>query len=210
MISFHRFLLLRFSFSVLALVSWVGCVTPMPESIKTPVDKNSVLIGVSVTQEAPIAMFSSDPDKVLFLKLTDPKILKGTIIESSYAKSGNIYLANVEPGTYVLIGAFWEKSNGTTSVRYSSIYDEAIAKATQVEAKPGQFAYMGKLLVKDDTESTKQGVSTFDSLMNTMVNNSVVYFGKLKKIDRSEESRSQFLQSAKLDFKGTPWIDILK
>lgn len=201
----------RITASLLTFLTFTGCVT-FPDHLKTPSGKERGILGVSITQEAPIGIFSNDPDVIHLVKVQGKGPLhEMPVVHSNFAKDGNLYLIDAEPGTYAVIGASWSKTSAAAvKSDFHSSYDVDTINALTVEVKPGSLAYIGKVVIKDGTSPTdSKSLPSFDQLLSAMAHR-IHYFGKLESIDKTPASKEQFLRRAQQHFTDTGWTAALK
>jgi hypothetical protein len=85
--------------------------------------------------------------------------------QSDFAKGDQIYLLNVEPGKYVLIGAFTPRVAGAPNAPQlpsaNTYFDEGMIRTTEVTVEAGSIAFMGEITVK-----TSVGMKGADEAQN--------------------------------------------
>ncbi len=203
---------------------WVGyvCYGGIPKDHKKPIEPIRSLIGVSVSiKKFP---FNVHPANLFFLKVTGTKSKPKTeLVISNYSAGSRVYLINAEPGIYMAIGSSriitsetkispnMKRVTGSLSVM---LFPGEIIKKSLIRVEPGQFAYMGKFVMKEDHTYEKfDGFQKINHaklrkiIEETITSGSKSYSrGSLIKYSKPTD---RFLRKAKLDFQGTGWLDIL-
>ena len=86
-------------------------------------------------------------------------------LQSDLAEDGQIYLLNVEPGRYFLIGAFTPREAGAPNApalpSANTYFDTTMIRATEVTVETGSIAFMGEITVK-----TSVGMKGADAAQN--------------------------------------------
>jgi hypothetical protein len=209
---------MMFCFVCLLLVGY-ACYAGLPKDHNQPKDSTRSIIGISVTQRDPMRI-KRKSKKVVFLKMENSDNGEDVkIIVSNYSKGGRIYLINADPGKYTVMAAH------CAFLGYIgfTLFSEEAVNASEIEVKPGEFAYIGKFVINNSSKLSKcdnvqeENLSRlkeikdrkdirklFSSILRGSKN---IYRGTLKKYDKSE--KEEFLKKAKEDFKKTGWLDIL-
>lgn len=141
-----------------------GCTTVLPPP--APLDKERSVIGISVNVRAPIRLFSSQAQRVYFVRIEsgDP-IYQETLIPSNYTKGDYVYLLNAKPGRYAAVAASYERVNAVpmfplplppgisvtvgapTVFKSTTYFSEELIHKISVEVKPSTVAFMGEFII---------------------------------------------------------------
>ncbi len=216
------------------IVELAGCVTIPPPRPYAP---GSAAIGISVKLRAPIRMFSSNADKVYFIKIDEEGDLynQERFIRSNYLKDGQVYYLNVEPGRYAAVACYQIKSvtrmnpytgqmSGRTESEYTTFFPEELIKLTEVLVEAGTIKFMGKYVV-DQTTSFQEADNaqlhyfqliapgayfqpTTTLLLSMLSGHGDYYYtGSLHEEHCDKEDETEFLTNALEHFKNSDWIN---
>jgi len=144
---------------ILALVAALCAGEAAGNQRKTPgADSTLGGIAVSIKLKGPTMLsVSSHATAAFFVKAGESTdVFHSTeFLPSNYAEDDQVYLLNVEPGKYVLIGAFTPKQEGAPNApelpSANTYFDQATIKATEVTVEAGRFAFMGDIVAKTST-----------------------------------------------------------
>ena len=158
----------RFMATIVVATVLSACAGPVPAP--APADDASAGVGILLTVRAPVKMFSTKEDRVMFIRLDDEQdapYLSTKPIASNYVKDGYIYLLNVPPGRYAAVASFRSQSAapatpppGSSGVNvtvnpgdsdFSTFFSVDVIKATTVTVEPGQLAFIGEVVVDSST-----------------------------------------------------------
>lgn len=151
---------MMFCIVCLLLVGY-ACYAKIPKDFRQPKDSTRSIIGISVTQKPPYSNIEEISDKVFFLKIEESDSgEKVKLIPSNYMKGDRIYLIDAEPGKYKAIAAYYASRNtGFSSQksffdnnelqRHLTILSGETVEASEIEVKPGEFAFMGKFVIEN-------------------------------------------------------------
>lgn len=198
--SARHFLLLSLAVVVVA----ASCNSLPPPS---PTDAKSAGVGISVLVRAPIAIFSGEPDTVLFVKLPESGEIDfqhGVVAQSNYSSDGYWYLLGTEPGRYAAVACFRSQKhsgaaappppgfsmNMSVQVESTTYFPTEMIRMSQTDVRPGQIAFMGSYTVDQSV-----GLDGADP----------VQLHCYRMIEPGNENRSGFsrLMSGQGDFRGT-------
>lgn len=197
-----------------------GC-SSMNQAVVMPSDASRSIIGLSVKNKPPIAIFARIPDKVYFIRLQDKNDLKsGVVIPSNYQVEDRFYLLDAAPGTYLVAGTFLKDYNSktdSTSV-YMSFHNDKSIIESKMDVAPASFVYGGDYTIKESMSSSDsdeirkyygdmiRGYSstTTLSVMN-FIAGSYEYSGDIQSRKNDEKNKADFVSDSKKYFSNTPW-----
>ncbi|EQA63187.1 hypothetical protein [Leptospira alexanderi] len=203
--------------SILVLICMFGCVS-LPETLKKKASSDLSILAVSISLQAPIALFSKDASDVLFVKLANPKDKKSVakVIPSNFAADSYVYLVNAEPGTYtvILAGAEKQNQNDTPVVHY--LNNETIEKI-KINVNKNELVYGGKFVLNSSQEDAAWGKvdkanrdQKLISSNDTDFSRALLYASWLDKVESNDVGKQNFLEKAKKVFAESEWASIVK
>jgi hypothetical protein len=195
-----------------------------------PLDSQSAALGISVKLKAPIALFSSHPDRVYFVRVDkdDDIYTASQIIPSNYVKGDYVYLLNAAPGRYAVVASFLEQRGQMgRSTTYTTFFSEEVIKHTQTVVTPGTMAFMGEYVLGtsagfDEADNAQLhyfhslapnallGTGVMASMLSVMTSGAAYYRGVLKEEHKETQAEKSFLATSAESFKGTGWGDRLQ
>lgn len=212
---------LKFFISIIAVFTLASCATAPPPQ---PTHKGSSSVGVSLSIKNRLNPWDSDKpislEDVYFVKLDENGNKFGidadAIIPSNYSKDGILYLLDAKPGRYAAVAGYFVQNNlgsagcsiRTTSV-YSGIYfDESLIEATKVTVAPGQFVFMGNIVLNVSPFRSTKPDKAQDHYMHSLEWLSSQLNGRLDTITRGKTAEKVFLQTVGQQFKGSGWENV--
>ena len=143
--------------SVLGLLGVLSITSPAAEDSFIPdPDPQLGAIGVTIQSRGPVAI-SSRPhaSEVLFVSVDEGvDILHAKeVLPSSFSAKNQVYLLNVKPGKYVMVGAytpeFTPPTQNVNDMPSTNVYfDKDMIPATEVTVQAGQMTFAGEIIVK--------------------------------------------------------------
>ncbi len=218
----------KYMLCIAVLLFLASCSTPLPKTLENPSAKNKSIVGVNITHNARITFIKHTPDIVFFAKLSDPKnIASGKIINSNYKYGDNLYLIDAEPGTYVIVGTWWQTRDPfirqpIEKGKYVSFYTESLVEATKFEVKPGTFTYLGHFRIEDRNEGDlgDDVRYTYRSMLESyipptdlincttgMFSGNSIYTAKL--ISHDNDDSADFMKETSKAFRETGWLQYI-
>jgi len=157
----------------------MGCAGTLPPP-PAPIDDQSAGLGLSLKmRQGPLKLTSATPDIVLFAPLAEGETVadvvgKQTLIPSTFADGEQIYLLNLEPGTYAAVAAVYGVEQEPTEITFASTnigsnvsvsfgaeyfgeetyrnyFSEDLVARTMTTIEPGTFVYMGRYITNQST-----------------------------------------------------------
>lgn len=219
-----------FSGPVVLAIFLGGCATSQP--IPDLLQPQSSGLGIEITLQAPVAIFTSSPSQVFFAK-TDGEdgLLQQSIYRSNYVKDGRAYLLNAKPGTYAAVATFVSRDSvpaappppgisvsmtvGRTG--YTTYFSKELLEQTKVTVGESDFVFMGKYVIGESTglegadaiQIHYQNViapgATTGGILHLM-SGDYHYRGDLVERNNDKETREEFFLNAKKDLAGSGWI----
>lgn len=176
-------------------------------------------------------------DKVYFIRLRDNEKLnkQQELFHSNFHRDGQVYLLNAKPGRYVVVAASDTvvkpgTTKGLDTLRglddykvYTTYFNEALVKRTELLVRPDQFVVAGNYLVK-----MENAVNFGDKIQRhfyKVVNSTITdpYGAPIIDQDNSDASRAslqqdrgsgewemQFLAAAKRHLAGSEWTKLVQ
>ncbi len=220
---------------VLIILLIAGCaVQPGPVPTK-PADPETSAIGIQIKIEYPVGWGSWEPTRVYFVKIDDEgDIIQDQVIPSNFAKDGRIYLLNAEPGKYAAVVSHISNHSGRqypgggSSATATTYFSKELIEATKVNVGLGEFAFMGSYVVKTlavwnwvfaDPVQYDPVQDHYRNLVRPTTQYSVCsigsdsrrcYYGRVGEAKRDDDTRAEFISSARDDLAEGGWESILK
>jgi len=155
--------------AIVAIAVLSACAGLLPAP--TPQDRASAGIGVLVKTRAPIKLFSTKVDSVMFVRLEGndrSQYISTQPIASNYNKDGYIYLLNAPPGRYAAVATFKSQASASApsaptggggvtvtfnpgDTDYTTYFSRDLVTATEVTVEPGRIVFMGEFIVDTST-----------------------------------------------------------
>ncbi|UCD84511.1 MAG: hypothetical protein JSU92_14790 [Deltaproteobacteria bacterium] len=191
-----------------------------PETL-TP---HSSAIGIYIEVRAPFVLVSNKASWVYFIKL-DEKSDSYTcdhVIQSNFAKAGQIYLLNAEPGRYAVVASCQKQTPiAQPSHTYTTFFPKELIKLTEVTVVPEEISFMGKYIVKhyvglknaDDAQLHYARLITPNvksGMLSRAFSGKTICRGTLLKENRDKQAEIKFLNKALKHLKGTNWVDSIQ
>ncbi|MDX1959051.1 MAG: hypothetical protein SFU98_10790 [Leptospiraceae bacterium] len=191
-----------------------------------------------VKQSSAIVIQISDPmtNTNFWLLKLDPKKKKYSelqMFQSNFLSGKRMYLLNIEPGDYVLVGSYrYKKSNGQDgdgNVRYYHILDRESVEKTKFTVKPNQTYIVGEFSLDEkiqrvgaDPEIDDIGEKVYPGFKDSLTKKIVLGIGfailgidlslpafvKVSDWNEKEELKAEIEKEVKLDFERTDWETI--
>jgi len=222
------------AYGILVALLATGCAsTPIPRME----DPQASAIGIQVETQAPVGIFSNNPDRVFFVRIDDEGgITQNQVIPSNYAIDGRIYLLNAKPGKYAAVAAFRSQAGSpfapaaqpgfSVSVSvgrtgYTTYFSKELIEATTVDVGRGEIAFMGSYLVRQslgltDADPTQSHYAeliapgTSKSGLGRLLSGDYHYRGAIREAKRDEDTRTEFLRRSRDDLAEGGWGQIFK
>ncbi|MES0489138.1 MAG: hypothetical protein ABUK01_04045 [Leptospirales bacterium] len=169
-------------------------------------NKTGSVIGIQVSVSGLFApqVFNG----IVFVKLKNGNdFTSGEKVVLSKSRSGfNIYLYNVEPGTYVAVGGSYTSGGGHDSVVFFST--EMVAK-TKIVVKSNSITYMGKYTVSTGKHVKDKGDKVQRHYGTNVDSAYPPYVGKIKRSSNTEKDKEAFMKSTIRLLKKSEWSDLV-
>jgi hypothetical protein len=207
------------------ILGLLGCAALPPK----PLDPQRGVIGISVKTRAPVKVFTMMASKVYFVKAEENEDLysQENFIESTYAKGGQVYLLNAEPGRYAAVACYKKKVGGMRKDEYTIFFPKELIKLTEVTVAPGMVAFMGKYVVDSSTSFKYADPCEFHYLqviapaavtgikgsvaMSLLTGHGEYYYkGSLHEEHCDKDTEIRFVNNALNHFKGSDWENIIQ
>ena len=198
-----------FGVSVFVL-TLAGCATSVPINDR----QNPTGVGVHIKVRAPIALFSTKVDAVYFVSVdSNGNLNQYNFIRSTFSRDGRVYLLNIEPGEYAIVGTYFY-SRG----QYISYLSDDSIEKTRIKVTDGKLTFIGDIVLDthvglDGADSAQIRYANLISPGGTnfkLFSNDYHYRSEIYKFDNSMESRNTFIEKAKKDLAGGGWESLFR
>lgn len=211
----------------LILAAIAGC--SVPESLKTPKNETSAIIGVSLKVKI-LNAFPKNQTSVYFVKLeeNDEGILGKKIIPANYMReyltATNAFLVNAEPGKYAVVcstklekqGDAMVETKNLSNIGFLTFFDENAIRQSLVEVKSGGVAFLGSIEINSQLKDFDWNIEKngdiaqkhYYTLLKQYMDGTY-YCGTLIKADRSDKETRAFLTKTAEYFKKTDWKETI-
>lgn len=103
---------------------------------------NQPTLGITVSLNTPIPILEMTPSVVYFAKVDgESGLLQPRVVASDYSSGGTYYATNVQPGTYVAVGA--QVSPEKKGVGFTIYFSTGIMERTRTTVGGRELAFMG-------------------------------------------------------------------
>lgn len=210
-----KYILLLF----VALLS--NCVTP--PTISPSNSRKSSLIVLEMEYNASIISPNFYADEIYLIKLDQKKsLLQPLIIKTNYTARKRVYLLDIDPGSYAIVGFHYLEKNVAELSWYAAL-DENSVKKTFFDIKPGEIKYYGRIkLMNPHNGLLTPGPSDVDTiqahyleiLSPGLLTSSFGYtkptIAKIENIDNKQETLDRLKGEVQSDVEGTEWSSLVK
>ena len=195
--------------SILVLIALLFGISIAAKDRKTPVvDPTRGAIGVSIKIKPPAPLsVATSADHAFFVKIEEGvDVLQAKeILLGRFNEANQIYLLNVEPGTYVAIGT---TTLAKKLVINNVYFDKEMIQATAVTVEAGKIAFMGEIVAKEGfllKNADEAQTYYLKHLGRGMI-------AKLQSLDRDSKTTTEFWRRAVKDaFKDEPdWQELAR
>ena len=164
---------------IVACLMFSGCATTQPAA-PIPIDEQSAALGLSLKmRQGPLKLTSATPDIVFFVRLEEGEtaadvVGKRQLIPSTWADKEQVYLFNVEPGTYAAVAAIYGVEHEPTSTNvastnigsnasasfditiygedtYRNYFSQEMVAETVATVAPGSLVFIGRFVANQST-----------------------------------------------------------
>jgi hypothetical protein len=195
-------------------------------------------IGVTIQSRGPVAISSRPHASVVFFVNADEGVdmlHAEEVLASTFSAKNQVYLLNVKPGKYVMVGAytpeFTSNAKNVNDMPSTSIYfDHDMIPATEVTVQAGQITFAGEVIVKvsvgmkhADEIQTYYGQLLGNGVgvnVDVGIGRGITGFaighltraGTLQSLDKESQTEREFWERAiKSVFKDEPsWLDLAR
>ena len=194
--------------SIPVLIALLFGISIAAKDRKTPVvDPTRGAIGVSIKIKGPTPLsVATNADHAFFVKIEEGvDVLQAKeILLGRFNEANQIYMLNVEPGTYVAIGTTTLNKKLVTNV----YFDKEMIQATAVTVEAGKIAFMGEIVAKEGfliKNADEAQTYYLKHLGRGMI-------AKLQSLERDSKTTTEFWQRAVKDaFKDEPdWQELAR
>ena len=203
-----------------------------------PREGNSGAIGITVEKRWAAGTGTAEmPEKVYFIRLREGTKLnkQKDLFPSNFRHGAQVYLLNAKPGRYVVVAASDSVAlpgipRGLDPLRvlddyqvYTTYFDEALIRKTEVEVKPGEFIVAGNFMVsmKNTIYFGDKIQRYFHKVVHPTVtdpfgspiiinDNSIASRATLGEDRSSKKWEMQFLQAAETQLAGSGWTQLVR
>lgn len=141
--------------SILGLLAILCGVSTAAKDRKIPIpDPTRGGIGVTIRVKGPTPLsVSFNASEAFFVRVEeDADILRAArVLTGRFSERNQVYLLNVEPGKYVVVGASYVPGKVGTSTfrqRNNVYFNKEMIPATAVTVEAGRIAFMGQIAAK--------------------------------------------------------------
>jgi hypothetical protein len=128
----------------LVVMLLAGCAS---QSVPVPQPETAQSAGVGMELKVRVSGLATyRADGAFFVRscTTDTRATcKERLTNSNYGKDGRLYLLNAEPGEYRAVAAAFRSGTPGDQSLYFAYFPSAMADASKVQVRPGQFVYAG-------------------------------------------------------------------
>lgn len=170
---------------------------------------NNSTLGVSVSLTTPIAIVELRPSVVYFAKVDDGNgLFQPRVFASDYSSGGAYYATDVQPGTYVAVGA--QVSPDQKGIGFTIYFSTGIMERTKTTVGDRELAFMGDFWVymipglwgADSAQKHYASLITptrsRPGVLNSLIGDTY-YRGVLMRGRNDKKARAAFLRFAKED-----------
>jgi len=218
---------------VLATIFLGGCATvPVPQLTRP----ESSGLGIVLTLQAPVAIFTAKPDVIYFARVdNEDGLLQQAIFPSNYAKDDRFYLLNLRPGTYVAVAAFFARAGASPAparpglsvsapgrTGYTTFFSKEFVEHTRVKVTEKDFAFMGSYVTDQSVglggadpvqihyASVISPGAAQSGFLGSLLSGDFNYRGTALEAKKDEDSRSAFFTNARKDLAESDWAERIK
>jgi len=172
--------LLPIAITILSGALLCGCASTGGPAPPNPIDAQSAGLCMSLKmRQGPLKMTSETPDVVLFVHLAEGETVgdvveKRYLIPSTWVDKEQVYIFNLEPGTYAAVAAIYGVEQEPTEIHvastnigsnvkvsfdithygedtYRNYFSEELVAETVTTVEPGEVAFMGRFVTNQST-----------------------------------------------------------
>lgn len=210
-------------FSLVAVVCLIGC-APVEKLHPVPAaSQGDSLIGIAISLRPLLPLRNYPAEKVYFALVDDNgSLMQNLVLESSFSRSGRVYLANAKPGNYVAVAAtFRYKDINGPEFLYIIYFSKSVVEASRQKICINSFAFMGShvlvmkpwwLIGADDVQRHYQKLMFPKDIVGSLFQYPATHLhfcGEVYSTIHDEESRTVFMGAARSDLAGTDWLSLL-
>lgn len=188
-----------------------ACTAPIRQRIQPP-SVNGSNLGISLSMVAPIGIITLKPTVIYFAKVDmENGLFQPYVIPSNYSSGGLHYALDVQPGTYVAVGA---QNVRDKNASFTIFFSSSLVERTITTVGDQELAYMG-----DHWTYMIPGLWGADAaqnhysrliapprlnagLLQTLIGDTY-YRGVMMRSRNDDEMRDAFFRQAKVDLKGS-------
>ena len=181
-------------------------------------------LGIAVRYEVPLFHNTEPAFRVFFVRVREEadRLAGESLVPSTLAKEGQVFLLNARPGRYVAVAASFPHPNGR-GAPFNGLFAEGMIPLTETEVRPGEMAFAGAYRVDTSRKAAQLDAaqlhyfrlvspeSAASGRLGHGLTGEATYLASLQEADRGEEAARKFWSQAAETFAREPaWLALVQ